>query len=292
MRRGCKSNAGDWPTVRCTIVSDATSGTFRVVIKHPRAGKRRRGHADSTARAAFDQYAIDQPGSLQLHELSSLLAATLSLHEAQCTEYAKAIFKKLDAMDGVVDGRIGWKAFRAFYRRALASDAARSELTRTALARAAHSDSVHARARESFRLYDVDRSGTLDAAELGCLLRFALGGLAKELEEPEWEALVADTLRRGDQDANGTWDVDEFTAFFSSCMASEKLARTYERKLRRRRAATLVGADAILAIGCDPRWLDLEQVEQEHVSKLEEEVGGAPRSPCTVASELFTKQMP
>ena len=166
---------------------------------------------------------------------------------AQCAEYAKAVFRKLDAMDGVVDGRMGWRAFRTFYRRTLASDAARTELARTALARAAESEAVRSRARESFRRYATDHSGSLSATELDALLRYALGGLATELSEQDWEAFVADTLRRGDKDANGVWDVEEFTAFFSSCLASEKLVRAYQRKLQRRRASSLVGADAILA---------------------------------------------
>ena len=68
------------------------------------------------------------------------------------------------------------------------------ELAAKAAQRLAESDAARARAREAFGRYDVDGSGTISHAELSELLRGALGSMAAELTDGEWDALVADAM--------------------------------------------------------------------------------------------------
>ena len=67
-----------------------------------------------------------------------------------------------------------------------------------------------AMAERVFAAFDADGSGAIEHAELSGLLREALGELAASLNAEEWGGLVADTLRRGDKDASGAWEVGEF----------------------------------------------------------------------------------
>ena len=158
--------------------------------------------------------------------------APARLVRATChAEYAKGLFQRLDVADGASDGRIEWPAFRSFYKRCLHTEVARKQLAARAAHKLADSDAARRRAREAFGRYDVDGSGTLSGDELGELLRAALGSLASELAPHDWDALVEDAMRRGDKDASGAWDVEEFEFFFSKCLASDRLLRAYERKL-------------------------------------------------------------
>lgn len=204
--------------------------------EHAQMGKRAEAEArEALARAQFEMYDANGNGSIEMSELTKLLADTLGgLSADQCAEYARAIFRQLDALDGSADGRIEWKAFRAFYKRCLATEQARKDLAAKAAQKLASSQRARERAREAFARYDVDGSGTLSQQELSALLRGALGNLAAELTDDEWEPIVADAMRRGDKDANGSWDVDEFEVFFSACLANDRLVRAYERKLKLR----------------------------------------------------------
>ena len=187
---------------------------------------------EDLARAQFEMYDVDGSGAIELSELTALLVDTLGgLSREQCAEYAKGLFQRLDAADGASDGRIEWPAFRGFYKRCLHTEAARKQLAAKAAHKLADSDAARRRARQAFGRFDVDGSGTLSQDELGELLRVTLGSLASELAADDWDALVADAMRRGDKDASGAWDLGEFEFFFSKCLASDRLVRAYERKL-------------------------------------------------------------
>ena len=189
------------------------------------------GGVDAEAREVFDRFDADHSGTIEATELEAVLMQLVGLSAGQAAEYAKAVFKRLDGADGQVDGRIGWKAFRAFYRRCLGTEAARKQLASTALAKAAKSEATRERARAAFARFDRDGSGFIDRDELSALLREALGTVAATITGGDWEALVADALRRGDKDSSGAWEVGEFEVFFAQCLADEKLVAAYGRKL-------------------------------------------------------------
>ena len=55
-------------------------------------------------------------------------------------------------------------------------------------------------AKQLFKKYDVDNSGTIDVHELGAILKDLLD---LRLDEDQWEKFVSDELRKRDKDDNG-----------------------------------------------------------------------------------------
>ena len=65
------------------------------------------------------------------------------------------------------------------------------------------------------------------------LLRKALGELSK-MGDAEWDAYVADVVKRGDKDGDGQFDLEEFLNLYSHCLANKKLLDKYEQKVAKR----------------------------------------------------------
>ena len=87
------------------------------------------------------------------------------------------------------------------------------------------------RSRELFAQSDKDSSATLDKAELSSLLRSELKDVSLQMGDAAWEDFIADVISRGDKDANGTWDVDEFANFYTKCISSPEMMQRYEQKV-------------------------------------------------------------
>lgn len=187
-------------------------------------------------RARFDRYDSNKSGNIERGELRMLLADTLSLSLEQVDEYATHLFNRLDAIDGVVDGKIEFKAFRKLHRRLLATEVARRRLVVKVLAKAGASESTKERAAAVFAKHDKDGSGSLSLDELSSLLREALGSdLAATIsEKTDWGAFVTNTMARGDKDLNGEWDAAEFANYFGKCLAHPCTVDAYAKKITMR----------------------------------------------------------
>jgi len=179
------------------------------------------------AKAAFDKYDTDSSFSISASELGPLLAELeLPLKPQQIESYVTSLFTKYDK-DG--SGSLSWGEFEKLYLHCFASERVKKKLAKQALTEMRGQD-----AREAFAKHDTDKSGTLTAAELGPLLREALGPFVEHYTAKAWDDYVADVIQRGDRDGSGDFDQEEFAVLYSKCLASEELIAKYEERLLQR----------------------------------------------------------
>mmetsp|Transcript_60260 Transcript_60260/g.179009 ORF Transcript_60260/g.179009 Transcript_60260/m.179009 type:complete len:156 (-) Transcript_60260:263-730(-) len=138
------------------------------------------------------------------------------------------LFSKLDKD---ASGALEWSEFYSFYRKCLASERARKKFAARALQQMAKRGDVEARAHATFEAFDKDRSSTIEVDELKEMLQEMLPDAYAQMGAAAWDAFVADTLRRGDKDANNKWDLPEFVNFYKKCLASETLLAAHAERV-------------------------------------------------------------
>ena len=178
------------------------------------------------AKEAFDKFDTNGECNIQRDEVAKLLESLdLELTPAQLEATTDEVFAKFDA-DG--NGSLTWGEFKKLYMKCLACDRVKKKLVEQAT-----SQCTPEAAAAAFAAADADNSGKLDASELSSLLRKALGELSK-MGDAEWDAYVADVVKRGDKDGDGQFDQEEFLNLYSHCLANKKLLDKYEQKVAKR----------------------------------------------------------
>lgn len=182
----------------------------------------------AAAKEIFEKYDLDGSGQLEAVELHSCLQKLgLDIAEDQFATYAKAILKSFDKDK---NANLDLKEFKRFYSQCLATEEVRAAYAEK-LQGAVREDKVKHNAKVAFKKYDVDSSGTINAAELGACMRNALN---IELTDEQWTAMAADALKRGDKDGNGTFDFPEFLNLYTKCLTSPKVKAKYAEKVQLR----------------------------------------------------------
>ena len=152
-------------------------------------------------KSLFDRFDRDRSGAIDASELGSLL-------EAFASGTGEKLLSALAHLETARPDRITWDEFRVWWSDVVSAQHDRSKGKkgkgtgrRSVVVPATDSEQSERDLREIFGRFDRDRSGSIDARELGALLE----ALGKEPDDDDLRALFA----RFDTDHNGKISFDE-----------------------------------------------------------------------------------
>lgn len=153
----------------------------------------------------FDRFDRDKSGSIEASELGALL-------EAFASGTGERVLAALSGLRTADPNRVSWSEFRHWWANVVSAQhkppAARPKGTarRSAPAPVVDSGQTERDLREIFQRFDRDRSGSMDARELGALLE----ALGKEPDDDQVRALI----KRFDADKNGRISFEELSVWW------------------------------------------------------------------------------
>ena len=199
--------------------------------KHATKVKNKYMGADAVkaARESFFAYDLDGSGEIEMIEFKKLLE---QVGVKFTSDLWDGVLKEIAAScdDGKHDDKVTFDEFLHFYRQFLGSDEDKKKLKKKVnkkLGKIEYDD-----AHRRFCELDLDKSGTLDKAELRPLLDLLQVSLSAE----QYEALVDHVLATADgQDggaSDGVLDFTEFLYFYKRCLRSRDAVKKWEEKVQ------------------------------------------------------------
>mmetsp|Transcript_38073 Transcript_38073/g.94415 ORF Transcript_38073/g.94415 Transcript_38073/m.94415 type:complete len:288 (+) Transcript_38073:107-970(+) len=177
------------------------------------------------AKEIFKRYDVNGSGKLESGELHSVLQKLgLDIPEASFQAYATVLMEQYDKDKS---GTLEFREFEKFYAKCLASEEVRAKYAKK-LAKEAGGAALDAAAKAAFAKFDVDGSGSIDVAELRNLLHDML---RLELTDEQWAFFAEDTLKRGDKNGDGRFDLEEFLNLYKKTLADDAVRGKFEEKI-------------------------------------------------------------
>jgi Ca2+-binding EF-hand superfamily protein len=161
-------------------------------------------------KSLFDRFDRDRSGAIEASELGSLL-------EAFASGTSERVLAALASLDTAQPDRVTWDEFRTWWTGVVVAQHDRSKPDRAGRAAVRHRAAPQVATgvgpgeserdlREIFSRFDRDRSGSIDARELGALLE----ALGKDPDDDDLRAL----FNRFDTDHNGRISFDELRVWW------------------------------------------------------------------------------